>query len=58
MSKFSEALLLTFNLIGGHFFLVYFFRFAPVNGSEAEHFFEKMAYIEERFYESVKIMYS
>jgi len=30
------------------------FRFAPIHGSEAEDYFEKMAYIEERYYESVK----
>ena len=29
------------------------FRFAPIHGSEAEDYFERMAYIEERFYESV-----
>ena len=29
-------------------------RFAPVNGTEAANYFERMGYIEERFYESVK----
>ena len=30
------------------------FRFAPIDGSEAEDYFENMAEIEERFYKSVK----
>ena len=31
-------------------------RFAPINGSEAANYFERMAYIEERFYESVTVL--
>ena len=30
------------------------FRFVPIDGSEAEHYFENMAGIEKGFYESVK----
>ena len=34
--------------------IIHLFRFAPILGSEAEDYFRKMAYMEERFYESVK----
>ena len=34
--------------------IINLFRFAPIDGSEAEDYFRKMAYIEERYYESVK----
>ena len=27
------------------------YRFAPINGTDAAKYFERMAYIEERFYE-------
>ena len=31
--------------------IFHYYRFAPINGSDAANYFERMAYIEERFYE-------
>ena len=49
--KLNLLLFHWYRTIGRKVFLFTFYRYAPLNGSASATYFERMAYIEDKFYE-------